>query len=111
MMMKMFAVYDSKLGAFFTPFFMAHAALAQRAFTATANDPQSQICQHPQDFTLFELGEWNDELGQIAMYPKHVNLGLAGGYKVREKGNGKEPPQQIGHATHVQPGAESGDPA
>lgn len=111
MMLKIFAVYDSQLGAFFTPFFMAHEALAKRAFRAIANDPASQICQHPQDFTLFELGEWNDATGEFGMYPKHVNHGLAGGYKVKGNGHGSESSQPLGDEAHVQRGAQGGDPA
>lgn len=109
MIQKVFAVYDSKLGAFFNPFLFPHEALAKRAFAATANDPNSQICHHPSDFSLFEIAEWNDATGEFSCYPKHINHGLAGGYKVREYGNAEGTPQPLSDATPVQPGSKGGN--
>lgn len=39
---------------------MATKGLAIRAFTETANGGETQIALHPEDFTLFHLGEWDD---------------------------------------------------
>jgi len=112
MLLKVFAVYDSKLAAHFTPFFQAHPEMARRAFSATANDPQSQIHDHPQDFTLMELAEWNDESGEFHTYSKPINHGLAAAYKVRKgNGHGQEPQKPQRHEAHVRAGAEGGDPA
>lgn len=104
MLLKVFSVYDSKLGAHFNPFYVAHLALAKRAFTATANDPNTTIHAHPGDFTLMEIAEWNDETGEFASYPKPINHGHAALYQV--KSNGKKPPEQIGDEAHVQRGSE-----
>lgn len=104
MLLKVFAVYDSKLAAHFHPFYAPHPAIAKRAFTATANDPESQIFAHPQDFTLMELAEWNDETGEFCSYPKAINHGLAAAYQVKD--HGQKPPQPQRDETQLQRGAE-----
>jgi len=78
-----FAVFDSKAKVFFVPFFCPSVAVATRAFGTAANDPQTQISKYPEDFTLFQIGEFNDEDGSLRPFPQHINLGLAAQY-VRE---------------------------
>ena len=109
MLLKIFAVYDSKLAAHFHPFYAPHAAIAKRAFTATVNDRESQIHAHPADFTLMELGTWNDETGEFSNHEKPINHGLAAFYQVKD--HGEQPPAALGHEAQVQRGAEGGDPA
>lgn len=100
-----FAVYDSKLAAFFPPFFCQHAAIAKRSFMAIANDKVSQVYAHPQDFTLFEIADWDDETGEFK--PKqHVNHGLAAIYKVRELDHAKASQESLSDETHVQRGSQ-----
>lgn len=81
MIQKMFAVYDSKARTFCRPFFVAHEAVALRAFEGGANDPAQEMCQHPGDFTLFHLGEFDDDTGVVKPLAEHVNLGLAAQFK------------------------------
>ena len=33
---------------------------AIRAITAHVNDPEHNFCKYAEDFTLFELGSWDD---------------------------------------------------
>lgn len=61
-----YCIYDSKAHAYLKPFFMPNDAMAVRAFTQIANDPQSDICRSPADFTLFKVGVWDDESGGFA---------------------------------------------
>ena len=70
MIMKVFSVYDSAVGAYMTPFFMQSSGAAIRAFTDIANDLQSAICKHPTDYSLFELGSWDDATHQL----DHIQL-------------------------------------
>lgn len=76
MITKMFAVYDSKAQVYGTPFCMGTIGLALRAFTDLAKDPQSTVSKYPQDFSLFQVGEYDDQLGQVSA-SVHINLGLA----------------------------------
>ncbi len=65
MKMKMFAIHDSKAEAFNVPFSLPNEALAVREFTALVNSPDSQIGQFPEDYTLFEVGEYDTQSGKI----------------------------------------------
>ena len=63
MQLKVFTVYDSKAEAYMQPFYMQTTGQALRAFEDTVNDPDHQFHKHPADFTLFELGIFNDITG------------------------------------------------
>lgn len=76
--LKVFAVRDSKAEAYMNPFFMRSRGEALRAFVSGVNDPQTQLCKFPADFTLFEIGEFDEESGDLVMLPTgKVSLGLA----------------------------------
>lgn len=79
--LKCFSVYDSKAEAFLNPLFAQNAAVAIRSFTAAANDPQHDFYIHSDDFTLFELGEFDQETGLFNLLPTPSTLGLATIYK------------------------------
>lgn len=75
--MKVFSIYDSKAAYFEKPFFLRNRGEALRGWEAGANDPQASISKFPGDYTLFEIGEYDDQTGNITMYESKVNLGLA----------------------------------
>lgn len=81
MIQKMFTVYDSKLEAYLQPFFMASKGQAIRAFTDSVNDTTTQFNKHPEDFTLFEIGEYDDSKGQVSNLITPNSLGVALEYK------------------------------
>lgn len=63
MKVKVFAVLDAKLGSFSQPFFSMSQAAGIRAFSDSVNDasnPNNQWHNHPEDFTLYMLGEYDD---------------------------------------------------
>lgn len=70
MITKVFTVYDSKALFYGVPFFMPTVGGAVRAFSDVCSDPQSMIYKHPGDFSLYEIGEFDDQSGQlVAMSP------------------------------------------
>lgn len=77
MKLKVFSVFDSKVGAYLTPFFSRSTGEAIRAFTQAANDSQTQFCKFAEDFTLFEIGEWDDQNSKFELLASHVSLGKA----------------------------------
>lgn len=81
MISKIYAIYDSKLEAYMQPFFMQSKGQAVRAFTDTVNDDKTQFWKHPEDFTLFELGEYDDSTGKVSSYATNISLGVALEYK------------------------------
>lgn len=75
-MMKIFVVFDSKSEGYGIPFFQRTTGEALRGFTEAVNDPQKQsaVAKYPQDFTLFELGEYDELLGNLAPYNHKKSL-------------------------------------
>lgn len=63
--LQIFAVYDKKAVAYANPFYYHQKGQALRAFQDAVCDPQSPLSKHPEDFSLFYLGDWNDTTGVI----------------------------------------------
>jgi len=82
MILKMFSVYDSKAEAYMQPFFLNSRGLAIRSFTDLANDPKTSVYQYAADFTLFELGEFDDNGAKIIQHPAPV--ALVSGHEVKK---------------------------
>lgn len=61
MILKMFTVYDSKIAAYLSPFYEQAIGQAVRAFEDTCKDPNHVFAKHPPDFTLFYIGEFDDQ--------------------------------------------------
>lgn len=76
MILKMFSVYDSKAECYMAPFYFHALGQAVRAFGDTVNDPQSSMCKHPGDYTLFCVADFDDQTGMVSNL-NHVNLGKA----------------------------------
>jgi len=77
MKLKLFTVYDSKIGAFAQPFFMQSKGQALRSWMDVVNDKSTQFCKHPEDFTLFEIAEYDDSNGKFENLPAPISLGTA----------------------------------
>lgn len=60
MLLKVFCIYDSKAEAYLQPFFYKTKGEALRALSAVVDDPQHTFCKYAMDFTLFELGTYDD---------------------------------------------------
>lgn len=68
-MKKIFCVRDNKSKCFPQPMFLAYApGEALRGFQDVVNDDKSQLCKHPEDYTLYELGDYDMEKGVISSH-------------------------------------------
>ncbi|AAG45347.1 nonstructural protein [Bdellovibrio phage phiMH2K] len=65
MQLKVFSIRDSKTGVYGTPFYQHTHGQAERSFQQLAKDPQSTVANHPEDFDLFHLGEYDDQTGKL----------------------------------------------
>lgn len=74
MLLKIFTVYDSKAESYLQPFYMQTTGQALRAFEDTVNDPEHQFHKHAADFTLFELGTFNDQTGTFQLFEAKKSL-------------------------------------
>lgn len=78
---KIFTVYDSKVQAYMLPFYQQTKGAAIRAFKDTCNDSTHPFYKHPEDYTLFELGEFDDGKAKFELYKTPISLGVAHEYK------------------------------
>lgn len=60
MIYKVYTVFDDKTGYYAKPIFASAKGEAIRSFTEASNDITTQIGKYPEDFTLFEVGEYDD---------------------------------------------------
>lgn len=93
---KVFSVYDHKAAVYGTPFFMPNVAMAVRAFTDLVEDNRTMVSKHPEDFVLYQVGEFDDDRGVLNALDPKIDLGTASNFVkgVREPGllvNGVEP--------------------
>lgn len=77
MILHMFTVYDSKARAYLPPFFMQSKGAAIRSFDDSVNDPASAFHKHPEDYTLMELGTYDDSKAEFDLLEAHDALGCA----------------------------------
>lgn len=77
MILKIYTVYDAGVKAYMPPFTMRHSGEATRAFRESVNDPKSNLAKYPSDFTLFEIGSYDDSSAKIDVLSTPVSLGVA----------------------------------
>lgn len=81
MITKIFVVYDSKVEAYMQPQFYRSKGEALRAFEGACNQKDTQFNSHPEDFTLFYVGEYDDSTATIIQPKTPESLGVAIEYK------------------------------
>lgn len=67
MIIQIYSIHDIKASAYMTPFFMQTEGMALRAITDCVNDNGHSFNKHPEDFTLFEMGTFDDNNGQMEL--------------------------------------------
>lgn len=72
--MKIYTVHDAKAEAYLQPFFMRTNGEAIRSF-ADACQTNEQFKKWPADYTLFELGEYDELTGVITPLKAIKSLG------------------------------------
>lgn len=85
MKLKVFSVFDSKAAFFGNPFFDQREASAIRSFgdAVKSNDPMNGFAKHPEDYSLFMLGEFDNETGEFDLC-KPANLVTASALRAVE---------------------------
>lgn len=75
---KIFTVRDTKVNAFDSRLLVQKTTdEALRTFQSIAQDQNTMVGKYPNDFALFELGEFDDASGSFFIHPAPINLGLA----------------------------------
>ena len=55
------AVKDRAVNAFNRPIYVPTVGVAIRSFTDEVNRKDSELQNHPEDYDLYEIGQWDDE--------------------------------------------------
>lgn len=81
---RMFALYDDAVKSYLRPFWSDHKANAQRSFRQLVNQTDNRdnmVANHPDQFTLFELGEFDEQSGVFSSHAIPLTLGNGLEYK------------------------------
>ncbi len=78
MIKKICSIFDTKSEAWFTPIFFQSIGQEMRSFSDAVNDLSTDFGKHPEDYVLFELGEFGERDGIIHALdaPKSLAVGV-----------------------------------
>ncbi len=72
MITSLYVIYDSKAQFYNKPFSQLNDEIALRTAQQMRNDENSELYRNPADFTLFKIGQYDDESAQIDTLAKHT---------------------------------------
>ena len=68
MQLIVFTIFDSASGAYLRPFFQRSNGEALRTFENECVAAESPIANHPEDYSLYRIGTYDDNKGEL--YPE-----------------------------------------
>lgn len=71
----MFTIHDQAAQSFLSPFFFLQSAQAVRVFTDCLNSTEHAFSKNPADYTLYEVGDYDDQDGSFKGRSALQNLG------------------------------------
>lgn len=71
------SVYDAKAEVYGQPMFLRTNGEAIRSFVQEVNREESMLHAHPEDYTLFLIGHYDEETGELVQENNHVPLARA----------------------------------
>ncbi|AXH77062.1 MAG: nonstructural protein [Microviridae sp.] len=74
MQLMIVALKDRAADLFGKPFYVRTTAEAVRSLTDEANNAESTINKHPEDYDLFLLGSYDEDTGRIEQDVSHPSL-------------------------------------
>lgn len=80
-----YSVFDIKAKQFQRPFYSLTRGTAIRDFQDAVNDPQTSLNKYPDDFTLFEIGTFDDTNGELIPHETKQAVGNALEYLTSKK--------------------------
>ena len=81
MIYKVFSIYDVAVKSYMQPFFMKSIGEAERALKGLVNDEKHNFSKYAQDFTLFDLGSFDETNGRFTMHSSPVSIAVLIEYK------------------------------
>ncbi len=111
MLIKIFAVHDSAAKAYLPPFFMLQEGQATRTFQDCVNSEDHKFYHHPADYTLFHLGNFDDENATFEPLSIPTSLGNGVEYASHTNQPGKENETKVSNDPQLFRNAQGGDPS
>lgn len=84
MVHRMFSIFDVKAGAYLPPFVLPTDGMALRVFTDCVNSEKHQFGANPGDYTLFQIGSFDDSNAMVV--PHAAGVKMANGLEVVKSG-------------------------
>ena len=81
MNVQMFTVFDAAAKRFLEPFNAPTVEFALRQFRSSVESPDHLFSKYPEDYTLFHIGEFDQESGVIHSFDTPHNLGVGVTFK------------------------------
>lgn len=77
MILKLYTIYDSAAQSYSNPVYMIGRGVAFRSFQDEVAKPDSRFHQHPDDYTLFELGSFDDQTATFIFHKAPEKVAMA----------------------------------
>lgn len=77
MLMTVFAIYDTGISTWRVPIFARNRGEILRSWVEAVNNQKNEFCKHPSDYTLFEIGTWDDDKCKFDLHKTPISLGMA----------------------------------
>jgi hypothetical protein len=77
MLLSVFSIYDSAISTWLPPMYSRNKGEMLRNFSDAVQDPKSNLAKHPSDYSLFELGTFNDDKCLFDLLKTPVRLCMA----------------------------------
>lgn len=81
MQVKVFSLYDSKAKTFGPPFFYQERGQAIRELKDVVETGQGMIGKHPDDFVMYQIAEYSDQIGEFINTNPHELISMASDFK------------------------------
>ena len=65
MRMNVYSIFDVASGSYMRPWFVQADGQALRAFADLCMDADHEVGKHPEDYSLFRIGRYDDNKGQL----------------------------------------------
>lgn len=76
-MLKVFAVFDVKAAAYGNLICVSTRGLALRAFADACADQRGPLAQYPEDYAMYELGEYEPNAGSLVGHKNPIHVASA----------------------------------
>lgn len=79
--MKLYSIFDSRAEKWSAPMALDNVASAFRGFDQAVNDPSTDLNRYAEDYTLFELAEFDEVDGVLKPYESPISVAKAIGLR------------------------------